>query len=165
MKKIKGFTVIEMMVALAVAGILLVMAVPGFSRLMADSATATQMNELNTAFSLARSEAILRGEEVSVAAPKDKTFEDGWCVHTKLECNDDTRIAEHAPLNRVKFIGDATLVKFDRLGKLIEPKATTEKPLMFKLQPSSCTDSQMYARTLEIIPSGRALLFGNQVCS
>ena len=62
---VSGFTVIELMVTLGIAGILLAVAVPSFTRMAVDSRLTTQTNDVVAALNLARSEAIKRNASVS----------------------------------------------------------------------------------------------------
>lgn len=62
----RGFTVIEILIALAVAGVVLFMALPSYSRLVDRSASAAAANQLIGAVALARSAAILRRVPVTV---------------------------------------------------------------------------------------------------
>jgi type IV fimbrial biogenesis protein FimT len=61
-----GFTLIELMVTLAVAAIVLTVAVPSFQDLVRNNRLATQANQLVSALNLARSEAVKRGVRVTV---------------------------------------------------------------------------------------------------
>lgn len=61
-----GFSLIELMVALAVASILLTVGVPSFQDMIRDNRLATQANRLVGALNLARSEAIKRGRFAAV---------------------------------------------------------------------------------------------------
>ena len=60
-----GFTIIELMVTVAVAGILLAVAVPSFNQMAVNSRLTTQVNDVVGALNLARSEAIKRNARVS----------------------------------------------------------------------------------------------------
>lgn len=66
-KYVKGFTVIELMVTLAVAAILLAIAIPSFNYLMVSSKLTTTANAYVYALNIARSEAIKRNADVTVA--------------------------------------------------------------------------------------------------
>jgi type IV fimbrial biogenesis protein FimT len=87
----RGFTLVELLVVLAVGSILLAIAVPGYAFLMNTSRLAAITNDLVTALHLARSEAIKRGIRVTVcksanpmaAAPACSAtagWEQGWLV-------------------------------------------------------------------------------------
>lgn len=66
-----GFTLIELMVAIAVLAILVTTAVPAFGDLVRDSRMRTSVNELVTTFRVARGEALKRGKTVSLCASDD----------------------------------------------------------------------------------------------
>ena len=58
-----GFTLLELMVTITVAAMVLGLGVPSFVDLIRNNRAATNVNELLTAFSIARSESIKRGSE------------------------------------------------------------------------------------------------------
>lgn len=62
----RGFTLVELLVGLAVAAILLTIAIPGYAFLLSSSRLAAVTNDLVTALQLARSEAIKRNVHVTV---------------------------------------------------------------------------------------------------
>jgi len=85
----KGFTLIELMIGLVIAGILMVLAVPSFRDYMDNNRAVTISNSFIAAIHLARSEAIKRGNEVSICSASDDTFstcgaagqwQNGWIV-------------------------------------------------------------------------------------
>lgn len=84
--KIKGFSLIELMVALAILSILLALSLPNFQDIIESSITNSQAKSLMTTLNLARSEAIKRGTEVGLCASDDGadcnagTWSDGWIV-------------------------------------------------------------------------------------
>lgn len=76
----KGFTFIELIITLTVAGILLALAVPGMNNFIQDERLSGQANELVADLNTARSEAIKRGinitickQDSSVAVPQCNT--------------------------------------------------------------------------------------------
>jgi type IV fimbrial biogenesis protein FimT len=87
MKKTQtGFTLIELMMALAIGGILLTLAVPSFNATMRSNRLTSYANNLVTAFNLARSEAIERRSTITVCSSSDQatctnsSWSDGWIV-------------------------------------------------------------------------------------
>lgn len=68
-----AFTLIELIVTIAIAAILLTIAVPGFQNMVIENRIATQTNELVSDLALARSEAIKRGQRISICAAADST--------------------------------------------------------------------------------------------
>jgi type IV fimbrial biogenesis protein FimT len=83
----KGFTLVEMLVTVALVAILATVAVPSFAELIRSSRATTQANELIGALALARSEAITRAQPVAVCASRNgssctgaATWSEGWIV-------------------------------------------------------------------------------------
>lgn len=92
----RGFTLVEIMIALAVLSILGVIAVPSFSNLMSDSMRANAVNSFIHTVFLARSEAIKRGEMVSICkssngadcAPGNSGWDAGWITFVNSDRDD-----------------------------------------------------------------------------
>lgn len=84
-----GFTLIELMVTVAIAGILLGIGLPSFSSALSKSRLATTANELLTALNLAKSEAIKRGVQVTVRRKGSTAsqWEQGWTVFVDINGN------------------------------------------------------------------------------
>lgn len=74
-----GFTLVEMLVTLAVAGILAGIAVPAFTSLVASQKVGTSASMLQSSLLTARSEAIKRNTKVTVA-PIGGLWTSGWTV-------------------------------------------------------------------------------------
>ena len=64
--RVAGFTVLELMIAVAVLGILLGIGVPSFQGMVRQNRLATQTNEFLAAAAMARSEAVKRGTTVTI---------------------------------------------------------------------------------------------------
>ncbi|WP_457330433.1 GspH/FimT family pseudopilin [Rhizobacter sp. P5_C2] len=79
-----GVTLIELMVTLAVMAVLVTIAAPSFSRLIASNRLTSQTNEFILALNLARSEATRRGQPVTLLATATATpvFQSGWQIFT-----------------------------------------------------------------------------------
>ncbi|MFI3154860.1 MAG: GspH/FimT family pseudopilin [Methylococcaceae bacterium] len=107
-----GFTLTELMITLAIAGTLIGIAIPSFTSIISSNRLTADANELVTALSLARSEAIKQGLSVTVRKVDDNSstnkgaganWEDGWDVFTDADSDGnfeagDVLIRTYAPL-------------------------------------------------------------------
>ncbi len=75
----RGFTLLEMLTAVTVLGIILGIAVPSFAELTVQNRAAAQTNEFVSMLAVARSEAVRRGAQVTVL-PVGTGWESGWRV-------------------------------------------------------------------------------------
>ena len=85
----KGFTLLELMTAIAVMAVLLSVGVPSFIQIIRNNRITAQTNEMVAALNIARSESIKRGIPVSVCSSTDSatcagsgTWGTGWIVFT-----------------------------------------------------------------------------------
>lgn len=130
-----GFTLVETMVALAVSGVLAATGVPQLSGLMDAKAVEGSVSGLATALRLARSEAMKRGEPVSVCAldpqagaqalacaPSGKDWSAGWIVfvdrdHRGQLDEDDVLVQVHqAGKDSVKVQATLRYITFQATG-------------------------------------------------
>lgn len=79
MKTMRGFTLLELMMVLAITGVLLAWGVPSFQQMLASNRLVTNANNLVYTFQLARSEAIARGRSIDIVAATGG-WENGWSV-------------------------------------------------------------------------------------
>jgi len=106
----RGFTIVELMVTLAVAAILMGIAIPAFNDFIAQRTMASRVNDFVIAVSYARSEAARRGGIVSIVAEDASAggneWGPGYCVvpGAPANCDDDDEV-----LRRFEGMDDATL--------------------------------------------------------
>jgi type IV fimbrial biogenesis protein FimT len=77
-KRGEGFTLIELMITLAVAGVFIALALPSFAQFLRNQRVSTQANEFVTALQTARSEAIKRRKQVDVVADASAGNANEW---------------------------------------------------------------------------------------
>ncbi|HET8868831.1 MAG TPA: GspH/FimT family pseudopilin [Aquabacterium sp.] len=95
--RIPGFTLVELMVTLAIAAVLATLAAPALTRFLAKSQMNASANELSDSLQLARMEAVSRNTCVSVCrraesgAPKcageTGAWDAGWLVYLNPGCS------------------------------------------------------------------------------
>lgn len=162
----RGFTLIELMVTIAVLAIVVSIAGPSFTSMINNNRSAAVGEELAGAFNYARSEAVKRGDRVSICASSDGatcsaagTWSQGWIVFTDSAATDiATTPVVNAVLRRWEAPGgDAAIavtqtaatnfVRYTRLGTLGRANQVTVTSSV-----SGCTGNA--ARTITIGPAG-----------
>jgi type IV fimbrial biogenesis protein FimT len=130
-----GFTMIELMITIAIAAILMIMAIPNFTDLMRRNAVANESNRFLTALQLARTKAIsgsfrsgvCPGSGTACGGSDNAYAEDGYSVFTMAGAAEAKvlLISEgKASTNKIKVLaaGDSKKeISFNRLGKLNGP--------------------------------------------
>ena len=110
-----GFTLLELIVAISIAGILMAMAIPSFSDMMRNNRLTTYTNELVTSLNIARSEAIKRGVTVHVAKISATTAsnwsESGWNVFVDTDNDHNFDLPSVPP----KSTDDILIRSYDKL--------------------------------------------------
>ena len=154
-----GFTLIELMVVIALLALLLALGLPSFQGSLRSNRVSTATNEMIASLSLARSEAIRSTRGSGVCSSADGTtcggtWSDGWLVwgdangNGALDAGEDvlrySRGNESLAAN-----GPSVAVAFDSRGRR---RATANQVL--SLQPADC-GGQPLRRTMTINASGQ----------
>ncbi len=85
---IQGFTLLELMISVALVGLLATIGIPSYVDSVKNNRLTTGANELISALNLARSEAVKRNLSVSIRTT-NTNWRDGWDVFVDLD-NDGT---------------------------------------------------------------------------
>lgn len=112
----RGFTLLELLVTVAIAAILLGLSAAPMSRMFASNRVQTEASSFVSDLVFARSEAIRRGQPVSVCASSNGTsclgtnaWESGWVVFSDSTQCGSTPTVSGALRVRTKFKGSDTL--------------------------------------------------------
>ena len=161
MKHSKGFTLIELMLTLAVVAILLTMAVPSYRTFVQGNRVASQANTLLTALAYTRSEAVKRATVISICRSSDQnscggSWADGWIVFSDvdqdgaLDAGTDTLLQAGDGLSGGSTLTAGTgFVRYAASGAAMD---TTQ----FTLTPADCRGDMQ--RRIEVTGSGQATI-------
>jgi type IV fimbrial biogenesis protein FimT len=145
----RGFTLVELMITLALAAILLSIGIPSFQSYMEINRLAAQSNQMIQSLNLARSEAGKRGGNVVVAPLVAGNWAQGWQVWVDPNGNNSVDAGEEILLNVAALTGSSTLTstvanyRYLASGRIVANGALT------------LTASTGGIRTITISPTGR----------
>ncbi len=115
-KNIQGFTLIELIVTLAVVSVLLLTGIPMLNQMVTNNRLVTQINNIAGSLSVARSESIKRGQSITLCGSTDRatcdtsSWESGWIVFSDANNNAVLDSATESMLKIVApFSGGSTL--------------------------------------------------------
>ena len=112
-----GLTLIELVVTMAVISLLLVMGVPQFQTTTANSRLTTAINTLTADLAFARTEAIKRGESVTVTADvTNNDWADGWTIEL-LDDGTDLRISPALVADAAINTSSVNAIQFNADGR------------------------------------------------
>lgn len=121
-----GFTLIELIVTLTIAGILATAAVPSFRSFVASQRIKTASFDLIAALTQARSEAIKRNTYVSMCRASGSSWEGGWSIGIGNTCPVTTVLRSQSAYSNLSITDSANTspVTFGGNGRL---SSTTTK--------------------------------------
>lgn len=147
-KQASGFTLLELMVIIAIVGVLLAMAIPSFSDMIRNNRLTTYSNELVTSLNIARSEALKRNQHV-VVRKTGTNWGDGWQIFVDV----DRPTGNTSKENVFNDDGDSTLCE------------AGEDCLLrtYSALPTPYTLSSSFVNFIRYQPDGTSNTFGNFV--
>jgi type IV fimbrial biogenesis protein FimT len=168
-RRAAGFTLLELMTALLVVAIVLSAGVPSYLSVVRNNRAATNANELVSALTTARSEAVRRGDRVSICRSNDGAtcsgaWEDGWIVFVDAAATDTGAPVVSqvlgiwgAPVGEASVVTrsgsadvDITWVRFLPRG---DTRTTQPFPITYNMEIDDCSGE--VARNVEINAVGR----------
>jgi type IV fimbrial biogenesis protein FimT len=149
----KGFTLIELMITLALLAILMGVAVPSFSQMLRDNRAASDLNAFTSMFNFARSEAAGRGQPMRVEGPL--ALDGSWQV---VRVSDGEVVRTFPQLAAFQLQPNAPLsVVFDGQGRYVADGPNEDFSVKIKVKSTEYSCAK-YNRKVEINLAGRLSL-------
>jgi type IV fimbrial biogenesis protein FimT len=126
----KGFTLIELMVTVVVLAVLMAVGIPSFRSFTATQRVKSVASDLTTALMLARSEAIKRNTNVTIAPVTADTWTSGWTVSI---VSTSTTVQRQEALSGVTISGAPSTVVYASTGR------TASSPNYFEVTGTDST--------------------------
>lgn len=165
-KRNSGFTLIELMVVIAIVAIFVALAFPSFEGTIRSNRVSTSANELMASMALARAEAIrsARGSGLCTSADGATcggTWNDGWIVWIDADANGTPGGANDRIVRRIQARnalsltatssgGSTTLLRFDPRGRVLDGNTR-----VITLKPATCTAGADMQRALALSTTGQ----------
>ncbi|MBB2757090.1 UNVERIFIED_ORG: type IV fimbrial biogenesis protein FimT [Xanthomonas campestris] len=166
----RGFTMLELLVTVAVIAILAAIAFPNFKSVIQSNQIATASNEVLAAFSLGRSEAVRTNSSAGICPSSTGTscsgnWDSGWIVWRDDNANgsldgNEAVLRYGQGKGAVTYKGNPPIkFTFDRRGRVVgsgSNGAALQGSQVFLIQSSSCKAGEVaLARTLTVGVTGQ----------
>lgn len=157
----RGFTLLELLVTIAIGVLVIGWAVPSFFHLVRDARRTASVNDFVTAVHFARSEAIKRARRIVLCRSGDGQrcergeetgWEAGWFVFVNLDADDPPQVDEDEPILLLRGAETHATVRGNRQAFTFRPfgKRATNGTLTF------CDErGPDHARAIVVSPTGR----------
>lgn len=106
----RGFTLIELMVTIAIMAILISLAAPSFTTMIANQRVKGAAADLHIALTKARGEALKLNAEVTLAPKTAGRWEDGWTLTFVHATNGLTTIEDHSSITGITVSGPTNAI-------------------------------------------------------
>lgn len=111
-----GFTIIELMITVALLAVLAALAAPSFSQLIANQRAKGTATDLYLALTKARSEAIKLNTNVTLAPKVANQWQAGWTISYLDENNVSVTVEDHGPVSNATITGAS--VVYSNAGRI-----------------------------------------------
>jgi type IV fimbrial biogenesis protein FimT len=148
MRAQRGFTLAEILIVIAIIGIIAAFGMPAMSKLLAGQAVRSAAYDLFADLIYARGEAIARGTNVTINSAAGNNWKDGWSIRDDV-ANSVLR-EQSARTSEITFTATQATVTFDRNGR-----ASTAGPMSFNIVPVDATVDNRIKRCIRLDASGR----------
>lgn len=108
-----GFTLVELLVVMALIAILAAIGVPSYQNLVASNRISAEINGLVAHLQFARAEAVKRGQDVTVTSSNGNNWEGGWVV---ADVNNNTLKQQQAFQGNDTLTATLGAIRYDRNG-------------------------------------------------
>lgn len=167
-RRLSGFSLVELMVTLAIVAILVAIAFPSFEGSMRNNRVTTATNEMIASLSLARMEALRNPEGAVICASGDgsscgSNWNDGWMVF--IDVNGDgnpggvnDRVLRFVQAKNRVVVASASAggttfanrIIYDHRGRVNGHTRT------LSIQPDTCPSGQQLRRAIDVSLTGQA---------
>ena len=142
----RGFTLIEMLVTLAIFAVLLMIAIPSMRPFLQSQSVKNASMDINSTVALARSEAIKRNATVDVTANSATDWSQGWVVSQTTPA---ATIRKQPALGIIVITSSSGSFSFDGNGRMTSTGST------FTIKPVNKAGSQPLCLTVTVGSTGR----------